>query len=88
MYFLSGMQAIHEYTDAEKALADNLVHIHGAGDASCSMTHRKPSITISARKSPLTSAATSPTRLKDGENSGGGSGDSLVVVSVGFVLLF
>ncbi|KAL8595929.1 hypothetical protein ACOMHN_018241 [Nucella lapillus] len=53
------LQAIHEYTDAERLLGSSLVRIRGSPDTCARFT--KPPITISARKSPLSSTSTSPT---------------------------
>ena len=53
-------QAINEYTDAEKAVDSNLVRIR-ASASSCALARKSP-ITISAKKSPLSSEASSPTR--------------------------
>ncbi|XP_070173404.1 peroxisomal ATPase PEX1-like [Littorina saxatilis] len=54
------LQAIHEFTDAEKVLGDSLVRIRGSPDT-CSMVTKSP-ITIKAKNSPLSSGPASPVR--------------------------
>lgn len=53
------LQAIHEYSDTQKLLNNNLVHFKGS-PTSCSMVNKMSPITISARKSSLMSGASPP----------------------------